>query len=271
MQFKPLKVRSIVEKEKSKIVGIVGGMGPQAGIAVYENLIKHTRASVDQEHLSTILVSFPEKIVDRTLYLEGKTSINPAYEIVNLIRKLSHSGARVIGIACNTSHAPAIFDVINNELKKIRSKPMLLNMPLEVCNHIFDCHPGIRRIGLMTTNGTYRSGLYKKMLEDRGYEVVVPGMRFQNAVIHRMIYDAKIGIKANSNSITSKARSLCAMATSFFRKNKADAIILGCTELSLILNCREVYGMQIIDSAECLAKALIREARTGKNGMTKIL
>lgn len=248
--------------ENSKVIGIVGGMGPQAGIALYESLISNTPGFIDQQHLSVILMAFSKNIPDRTLYLEGQISINPAFEIANVIKKLTISGAQVIGIACNTSHSSAIFDVIVSEIQKFDSKIKLLHMPLEVCNYISNKYSKLSRIGLMTTNGTYKSGLYKNMLLQRGYEVIVPDYIFQNDVIHKMIYDHKIGIKANSNNITKEARLLCKEALLFFKANNVQAIVLGCTELSLILKTSKVYDMFIIDSTECLAKALVREAST---------
>jgi aspartate racemase len=252
-----------MRSEKSKVIGIVGGMGPQSGLALYESILANTRAVTDQEHLSVVLMSFSGDIVDRTLFLEGKIPTNPAYAIVNIIEKLIISGADIIGIACNTSHSPAIFDVIRSKVNKLENKPMLLSMPLEVCNYISRTHTGISKIGLMTTNGMYKSGLYEKMLVERGYEVIVPDPAFQNKVIHRMIYDPEIGIKANPACITREVWALCDMAIAFFRKNNAEAIILGCTELSLVLKTDEINEMSIIDSTKCLAKALIREAMVG--------
>jgi aspartate racemase len=249
-----------MKPESSKVIGIVGGMGPQAGIALYESLIGNTQAETDQQHLSVVLIAFPKNIVDRTLFLEGQISTNPGYEIANVIEKLIISGAEVIGIACNTSHSSAIFDIIVSEIEKLDRKIKLLHMPLEVCNYIAENHSTLSRIGLMTTNGTYRSGLYKNMLQARGYEVVVPDAVFQNEVIHKMIYDPQVGIKSNPSCVTLETKSLYREAMLFFKQNNVEAIILGCTELSLILGSREVEGMFVIDSTECLAKALIREA-----------
>lgn len=246
--------------KESKTIGIVGGMGPQAGAALYDSIISNTGASTDQQHLPVVLMAFPGKIEDRTLFLEGKVLTNPAYQIVEVIKKLVIAGADVIGLACNTSHAKAIFEVIESRINKFENKPLLLNMPLEVCNYISENHAGISRIGLMTTNGSYKSGLYKNLLQEKGYEVVIPDFTFQDSVIHRMIYDPIIGIKANPTCITKDVIELCGEAISFFKKNNAEAIVLGCTELPLVFKAKLIEGMLIIDSTECLAKALIREA-----------
>ena len=249
----------------TKVIGIVGGMGPRAGIALYESITNQTPAGTDQEHLSVILMAFPGNVVDRTLFLEGKYPVNPGQDIARIVDKLAVSGAEVIGIACNTSHSPEIFEVIDAEIDRSTHKPKLLHMPMEVCRHLNGIRPALSRIGVMGTNGTYKCGLYKNLLEQHGYTVVEPDPVFQNDFIHRMIYDPRSGIKANSNQITDEARMLFGEAISYFSKQDVDAVVLGCTELSLVQGEGMVDDMLIIDSTQCFARALIREARASRD------
>jgi aspartate racemase len=245
---------------EKKVIGIVGGMGPQAGLDLFKSILVQTEAKTDQEHLSTILMSLPGRLVDRTSFLNGDIDINPAFEIATVINKLETAGASVIGIACNTSHSPDIYNVVLDELNNSNSKVKLVHMPIETGNYMKINHPEIKRIGLMTTNGSYKSGLYKHLLEGSGFEVIVPDFEFQNNVIHKMIYDDKFGIKSSSNPINSEVTALLHRALYFFKQNNTGAIILGCTELSLILKDKFASGMLIIDPTKILAKALIREA-----------
>ncbi|MEQ9659939.1 MAG: hypothetical protein RLO00_17505, partial [Fulvivirga sp.] len=60
-----------------RTIGIVGGMGPQAGVTLHEAIVRHTSAITDQEHLSVILMTFPRAIQDRTKFLCGLTKENP--------------------------------------------------------------------------------------------------------------------------------------------------------------------------------------------------
>lgn len=251
--------------DKDQVIGIVGGMGPEAGIALYDSILKQTEATVDQQHLSVVMMSFPGYIVDRTKYLEGETDVNPGYNIARIISKLEESGAGIIGIACNTSYAAPIFKVIKDELYNLKSDVRLLNMPEEVCSHILSCHPENRRIGVMSTNGTWKCGIYEKLLKDNGYETIIPEFEFQNNKIHRMIYDPVYGIKANPQQITADVESLLEEVLLYFRENGADAIILGCTELSKVLNSNRVGDMLIVDSTKVMAAALISEVNDTSN------
>jgi len=247
-------------EHKEKIIGIVGGMGPQSGLALYQSILYHTPALIDQHHLSVILMSFPGHIGDRTAFLEGEIAENPAYNIVKIITKLEQAGASIIGLACNTSYSAKIYQVILKELEDLKSQVTLLNMPVESCRYISENHPAVRRIGLMTTNGTYHSNVYKDLLEQIGYEVIIPDIKFQHEIIHRIIYDPEFGVKSNTEYITEQARSLTNIALCYFKENNAEAVILGCTELSLVISDQLVKGMLMIDSTAAMAKALIREA-----------
>lgn len=250
---------SVMDVANDNVIGIVGGMGPEAGMALFNSILTHTRATTDQEHLSVLLMSFPRHITDRTSFLQGVEEINPAYNVSDMICRLECAGARVVGLACNTVHVPEIFDVIAEELRKKNSQVRLLNMPAETCRYIRRHHAQVHRVGLMTTNGTYRSALYENLLLDFGLHAIVPDAVFQNDVVHRMIYDKRVGIKANPGRITPEVKLLAAEAIEFFRQHQAEAIILGCTELSL-LKQEMSRDFVIIDSTEALALALIREA-----------
>src|SRR5580692_3474987 len=116
---------------EDNVIGIVGGMGPLAGSALFNSITRQTRASEDQQHLSVILMSFPKHIRDRSDYLTTTSGRNPAYAIVEVISRLERSGGKVIGIACNTSHAPAIYNIILQEIERMNSRVRLVNMPLE--------------------------------------------------------------------------------------------------------------------------------------------
>jgi aspartate racemase len=242
-----------------KIIGVVGGMGPESGVELCKCIVKNSSARSDQEHLSMILMSFPGHISDRTAFIQGTTKLNPAYSIANIIRRLQQSGATVAGLACNTAHAESIFNVILAELEKVKCGIKLLNMPEETCKHITRTLPGAKRVGVLMTNGSYRSGIYSRMLSKYGFEPVLPEVDFQDNVIHRIIYDPEFGIKSNATLVDPQVKELLKTALSLYTRLKVDAVVLGCTELSLALKEQEVDGIPILSSTDILARALVRE------------
>jgi aspartate racemase len=246
--------------QADKVIGIVGGMGPQAGLTLFNRVLCHTGAATDQQHLPVILMSFPGRIADRTAFLEARAGSNPAFAIARIIGSLENAGAQVVGMACNTAHAPPIYDVITAELEKAGSRVKLLHMPRETCRYIGENHPHVRRVGLMATNGTYKAEVYADLLRAGGYEAVIPGYAFQDAVIHRMIYDPHFGVKANPGAVARQVRQLADQALAYFHERGAHAVILGCTELAMVFPERRAGRMLLVDTTETLARALIREA-----------
>ncbi len=239
-----------------QMIGIVGGMGPKAGIALMNTITEQTNATCDQDHLPVILMSYP-RVPDRTFFLDNKSTVNPGYQIAKSILQLEKAGATIIGIACNTSHCPTIFDLIQKELLEQKSKVRLLHMPMETCQYLKRNHPKVNKVGFLSTNGTYRSQLYEKLLQQLGFKVILPDFDFQNEIIHNMVYDPHFGIKAHSVNITTEVIALKAKALQFFRDAEADAIILACTEFSLVFPEEQLDDLLIIDSSKSLALSLI--------------
>jgi aspartate racemase len=248
----------MIARTKNKTIGIVGGMGPEAGLNLMQAILNQTPAASDQDHLPVILMSLPGTITDRTSFLEGQTTINPAYSIAAIVKKLELAGADVVGLACNTTYSPGIFNVILQQLKQMNCNVQLINMPFETCRFIKENHKNVKRVGLMATNGTYKFGMYKSILQNFGYEVVLPDPLFQHNVIHNMIYNPVYGIKANAGSITQRATLLLERALGFFEAEQTDAVILGCTELSLLVKSLKVKTLPLIDASEVLALALCK-------------
>lgn len=246
------------------MVGIVGGIGPHAGVQLVKCILDQTDTNKDQDHIPIVLLSFPNQVADRTEFLLGKTNINPAFAIVEIIRKMELIGASVIGIACNTSHSHKIFDVLVKELIKIQSKIRLLNIITETIEFIKDKYPTVKKIGVLATNGTYITNTYHDPLLKKGFEVIIPDSEFQDDVIHRCIYDPIFGIKTKSNPISERAMQLLNKAIDFYKTKQVHAIILGCTEFSLAVQDERINNIIIIDSTKILARALIRETAPEK-------
>lgn len=239
------------------MIGIVGGIGPYSGIDLLKKVFDNTIANSDQEHLDTVLLSLPSSINDRTEYLEGRVKENPGLAIANVLLKLQDTGATVAGITCNTAHSKDIFDVILQQLAQSKSTIKVLNMIDETVSFISTNHKDINKVGVLSTTGTYRSGVYAKALMAKGYEVIVPTLELQESLIHPSIYHPTYGIKAISNPVHPQANNNLLQGISFLKGQGAQAVILGCTEIPLAITEKEVDGIVTIDPTNVLARALI--------------
>ncbi len=244
--------------ENAETIGIVGGVGPYAGLDLNRKIFDETVAGSDQDHLPVMLASLSATINDRTRYLLQGDVENPAQGLFNVLARLASTGATVAGIPCNTAHAEAIFGKIEKKIRASGLTIKLLNMITEVMDYIQNAFPPDARIGVLSTLGTYQTGLYGVYMEKAGISMLLPDEE-QAKDIHGAIYDPGYGIKAHSHPVTKEARQRVVSAVRALGERGATAVILGCTELPLALPSDSLDNMVLIDPATILARALIRE------------
>ena len=246
------------------MIGIVGGVGPYAGVDLMEKILDQTEARSDQEHLSIALISLPCRIEERTAFLLGETDNNPAEAVFEIIVKLEQIGAGIVGIPCNTMHSPRIFDFLLKKMKDTKSNVKLIHMINEVAEFIRTNHPKIKNLGLLCTTGTYKTRVYLDCLEPEGFNVIVPDEASQESLVQNAIFERTYGIKAQSNPVTKDAKAKLLQAIHYLEQQGAEAIILGCTEIPLAITDKKIGSAIIIDPTLILARALIRQINPDK-------
>ena len=246
-----------------KIIGIVGGAGPYAGLDLCQKILEETVATVDQDYLTVLNWSQPNRILDRTEYLMGQVDENPAGAIAAQVQQLAKAGAAVAAIPCNTAHASPIYGEIEAILQREQVPIQFLHMIGETAVFLKTNYPHIKKIGVLSTTGTYRLRLYPDHLEPAGFSVVVPDETVQTTLIHPAIYDQSYGIKANGVA-TERARQDLLNGAKLLQAAGAEALILGCTELPLAIRETAVFNMPVIDPTRILARALIRVANEAR-------
>lgn len=245
-------------EKQQKLIGIVGGLGPYAGLDLLRRLFEQTIAASDQQHLPVALLSLPNLVADRTAFLLGKTQINPAHAIADIVSSLAALGATVIGIPCNTVHAPEIFKIIEKRVQR-HAGVTLLNMIDEVAVFLRQALPGVACVGVLSTTGTRATALYPRCLEAQNIEVKQVDKATQERWVQPAIYDPEFGVKAKAEPVTKRARANLEQAAQTLLQQGAEALILGCTELPLAIREKKLQGVPVIDPTLVLARALIRE------------
>jgi len=241
-----------------EMIGIVGGVGPYAGLDLAGSVFDQTMANKDQDHLPMTIMSLPEKINDRTEYLLGKVAENPAFAVSKILLQMESVGVTVAGIPCNTMHSPKIFDVIKQELTEAGSKVKLIHMIQEVMTFLNDRQPEIKNIGVLSTTGTHNTGIYYSALERTGYQPVIPSKELQTE-IHEAVYHPEYGIKAQSQNPSKEAINILKKGIDIFKEKGARGVILGCTEIAYALPYKTLQGITLLNATQILARALIRE------------
>ncbi len=232
-----------MDLHRSKIVGILGGMGPEATIDLFTKIVRSTPASKDQDHLRIIIDNNP-LIPDRQeAILKGGPS--PAPFLIETARNLEVAGADFLVIPCNTAHY---------WIEEIRSavKIPVVDMIKETAKHVARSYPSLRTVGLLAATGTVRSRLYQQRLLEVGIRTVSPPDTDQDDVM-QAIYAVKAGDMSKSSTAAIQIGQRLVGAG-------AEAVIAGCTEIPLIIRAGDL-SIPIIDATEVLARRTVEIAR----------
>jgi len=233
----------------TKVIGILGGMGPEATLDCFGKIIKNTPAKTDPEHLRVIMDSNPG-IPDRIAAILGDGE-SPVPALLAGCRGLEKAGADFIIIPCVTVHffLPQI---------QAESPLPVLSIIDAVADAIQAEFPKTKTVGLLGTVATVESGLFQKRLARDKIHTLVPD-RAQQSKIVAAIKDIKDTRPLRTQSeittdLTEAARSLIDL-----KPKGAGAIIAGCTEIPLALG-QEHLPVPYFDSLTILARAAIRFA-----------
>ena len=155
---------------------------------------------------------------------------------------------------CNTAHSSKI---INEVYNSIPEGIIFINMVSEVIKFIKGEYPDIERVGILATMGTMKAGVYNKELIDNDLKPIILSKGNQKKLIDQAIYDKDFGIKSISNPVQDIAKRKILSAIESLIENKAEVVILGCTELTLAVNAASVKTIPLIDSTMILARSLL--------------
>jgi len=226
------------------VVGILGGMGPAATADFYLKLVESTPAAVDQEHLQVLIWSDPT-IPDRTEALLTHGA-DPTPALIAGAKMLRQAGARMLAVPCNTAHA--FLAAVQTEVDI-----PIIHMIEETANYVHQLRPAIHRVGLLSTTGTQKAGLYQTWLNSKGVQVLSPGPASQEQLVMAAIRD----IKGGKRDLSVKAQ--LAKAALELVDAGAEAIIGGCTEIPVGLGAADI-PVPFVDPARVLAESVVRRA-----------
>ncbi|QCY09532.1 amino acid racemase [Pseudomonas sp. MPC6] len=229
---------------REKIVGIIGGMGPEATVDLMRRVIEATPAEDDADHIRMLIDNNP-KIPSRIKALIEGTGESPAPCMSQMAKELQRQGADFLVIPCNTAHhyygevaASVSIPVIN--LIELTAKTVQIRKP------------GIRKIGLLASSALQKIELYEPWFSSLNIEVLYPDADSQAAVM-QLIRDVK------ARRCTSLQIDAYNAAAKNLEAQGAECLVVACTELSVINN-QLISTLSIYDAADILAAEIVRLA-----------
>ncbi|MEG0409228.1 MAG: amino acid racemase [Bacilli bacterium] len=194
-------------------LGIIGGVGSKASAYFYDMILDNTKVNKDQDHINMIILNHAT-IPDRTSYILDNTKENPLKALKEDVKLLNKLGCKMIAIPCNTSC------YFHESLQK-KSKIPVNNMVEDTINYLKN--KGVKSVYILATTGTVSSSLYQNACLKFGLDYRIPTKDNQELVMSTIYDDIKCGKKVDIN----KWNKIIEGASE-------EAIILGCTELSIL-------------------------------------
>ncbi len=222
-------------------IGIVGGMGPLAGVHFQKLIVEATPAKKDQDHLEVVCYTNPG-IPDRTASLFEDGGQRFVDGITKTLQVLSGAGATLAVMPCITAHAK--FSDISD------SSPLpVLNVIHALDEYVVGRYGTGATVGILATDGTVKGRIFEM---SGNIKCIYPPSEYQREIM-KLILDIKAGM-----NLTKAADQLLEYAK-HFKKDNVDAVILGCTEFSLCLgDIKDRLDIPVVDPLEVAAKEIVR-------------
>ncbi|MEL6735951.1 MAG: amino acid racemase [Pseudomonadota bacterium] len=249
MSIAPLQA----DRTALKTVGVLGGMGPAAGIAFAQALLeetaRQTRVTCDQDQVPFLLWSIPQ-VPDRVGPIFDNSLPSPAPMMVHGAKTLAHAGADVIAIACNTAHH------WHGEIARAVDVPVL-DIAAIVAGALGPVPRGPNRVGILATRATQAAGLFDRPLVAQGWEPVYLSETDRGRVLEPAIHTVKTGRPRDAAAVVVDAIDQLRARAGFTLP-----IVLACTELPLALAHvpEQNQPPHLIDAGALLARAAVAHA-----------
>lgn len=222
-----------------KTIGIIGGMGPMATYDLGMKILDNTVASCDQDNIP-LLIDCNTRIADRTAaILHG--GADPVPELKKSAKRLEEAGADALVMACNTAYY--FYDRVCEDI----GIPMI-HMPRETAQRLVE--KGVKKAGVLATDGTRQAGVYGRALEEAGIEAIYPSDENQKAIMS-LIYDH---IKAGIMDFPDVDVEGIVLE---MKEKGAEILLLGCTELPIVFGIIGKTALPVIDPTTVLARAAV--------------
>ncbi len=232
---------------REKIVGILGGMGPEATVDFMQRIIRLTPAKDDGDHIHMLVDNNP-KIPSRIAAIIEKSNADPLPVLVEMAEGLQKSGADFLSIPCNTAH------FYLPEIRAAVKIPVLDMIELTVQKIIAE-NPGIKKVGLLASSAVLITGLYKQALAEKGVAILYPPEKMQSRVLQTIK-------KVKADAYGRDDMRYVQEAANFLTDNRAEALIIGCTELSVIAG-RIHFRTISYNSSQVLAEKVVKIIKKG--------
>lgn len=233
--------------ENNQLVGVIGGMGPDATIDFMSRVLRETPATSDQDHVR-MLVEHNPHIPSRQLAIRGEGE-NPGPVIAAMAARLEAAGAGFLVMPCNLAHA------WQSDIQAATTIPFVSIIDVTVKSAL-DRSDDDCAVGLLTTPGCFSAGLYQQALADAGRPVIT---QTPDELDETMAFVERIKGGDKSRDVATGLRLLAEKLIA----RGAKVLIAACTEFPLVLD-ESMFDVAYVSSTDELARKTVALARGSK-------
>lgn len=224
-----------------KILGLIGGLGPETTVEYYRMLIARYREKTGGQYPSIIINSID---LNRLLAWMTSNELDKATDYVSVeIDRLHQAGAEFAALASNTPH------IVFAELKR-RSKLPLISIVEAACRRVQSL--GFKTVGLLGTRFTMQARFYPDVFAKEGIRLITPTEEEQT-----YIHDKYINQLLNNIFLAETRTEILNIVEALRERAAVEAIILGGTELPLLLRSEKHNDIALLDTAKIHVDELV--------------
>jgi aspartate racemase len=231
---------------KEKIVGIIGGMGPEATVDLLQRILRLTPARDDADHIRCLVDNNP-KIPSRIKAIIEGGGESPAPCLAEMARRLEAWGADFLAMPCNTAHyyLPEIQRAVHIPILDI------IAVTLEAVRKVLPPAPGSRLVGLLASPALRITRGYEEKTRGLGAEILYPAEADQDR-----LFALIKAVKTGQN--TEEMRADLARAADNLAARGASVLVIACTELGML---HRFSKAPVLDASEELAREIVRQVK----------
>ncbi len=229
-----------MHKESYLLVGVLGGMGPEATVDFMSKLIALIPGDTDQDHVRLLVDQNPHVPNRQDALLRDGESPGPV--LADMACGLEAGGCDFLVMPCNTAHA------FQDEIRSAVNIPFV-----SIVDATLDAARGANCVGIMATTACVQANVYQPALESRGMRCLLPSDG-DTEELTRLSFEIKSGHKGDE--IKAAVRRFADALVD----QGADVIVSGCTEFPLVFGAGDL-DVPLLSSTDELAKRTIALAR----------
>ena len=229
-----------------KKIGIIGGLGPEATVDYYKEIINAFKNNDGNLNYPEIII-YSVNMSEFLAFMSAKEYDKATSYLLEKIKGLQLAGAEFVAMSANTPHL--LFD-------RLKGKAEIPLISIVEATRDECLKRGLKRTGLFGTGFTMEASFYPDVFKMHGIEVVKPDQKDKDLINFKLFSEIELGIFKDETR-----QLLIGIIGKMVREQQIDSLILGCTEFPLILDKETYGGIPVLNTTRIHVESIVKFCR----------